>query len=152
MLSDPATQIFVVDDEPVIASTLAAILQMNGFSAKFFTNPAAALAAARSKAPDLLVSDVTMPGISGIDLAMKMRAQHPTCKILLFSGHPSTPGLVEDARARGHEFHLLLKPVPPAELLVEIGKMVNATAPVRPHTTRIGSGRAEHRDRQRKIG
>ena len=47
VLSDPATQIFVVDDEPVIASTLATILQLNGFSAKFFTSPLEALAAAR---------------------------------------------------------------------------------------------------------
>ena len=152
VLSDPATQIFVVDDEPVIASTLAAILQMNGFSARFFTSPLEALAAARSKAPDLLVSDVTMPGISGIDLAMKMRAQYPKCKILLFSRHPATLGLIEDARARGHEFHLLLKPVPPAELILEVGKMVDATAPVRLHPTTIGPGRAEHRDRQRKSG
>ena len=135
MFSDPATQIFVVDDEPVIASTLAAILQMNGFSAEFFTSPLEALAAARSKAPDLLISDVTMPDISGIDLAMLMRAQYPTCKILLFSGHPATCGLIEDARARGHEFHLLLKPVAPAELLLEIGKMVDATVAVAQHTT-----------------
>ena len=135
MFSDPATQIFVVDDEPVIASTLAAILQMNGFSAEFFTSPLEALAAARSKAPDLLISDVTMPDISGIDLAMKMRAQFPTCKILLFSGHPATFGLIEDARARGHEFHLLLKPVAPAELLLEIGKMVAATVAVPQLTT-----------------
>ena len=134
MFSDPATQIFVVDDEPVIASTLAAILQMNGFSAKFFTSPLEALAAARSKAPDLLISDVTMPDISGIDLAMKMRAQFPTCKILLFSGHPATFGLIEDARALGHEFHLLLKPMPPDELLLEIGKMVGASVPVASHT------------------
>jgi CheY-like chemotaxis protein len=135
VFSDPATQIFVVDDEPVIASTLAAILQMNGFSAEFFTSPLEALAAARSKAPDLLISDVTMPDISGIDLAMLMRAQYPTCKILLFSGHPATCGLIEDARARGHEFHLLLKPVAPAELLLEIGKMVDATVAVAQHTT-----------------
>jgi CheY-like chemotaxis protein len=135
VFSDPATQIFVVDDEPVIASTLAAILQMNGFSAKFFTSPLEALAAARSKAPDLLISDVTMPDISGIDLAMKMRAQFPTCKILLFSGHPATFDLIENARARGHEFQLLLKPVVPAELLLEIGKMVAATVAVPQLTT-----------------
>jgi CheY-like chemotaxis protein len=139
VFSDPATQIFVVDDEPVIASTLATILQMHGFSAKFFTSPLEALAAARSKAPDLLVSDVTMPGISGIDLAMKMRAQHPECKVLLFSGHPATLDLIKDARARGHEFHLLFKPVPPAEFLLEIGKMVDATVPVLPHTATTGS-------------
>jgi hypothetical protein len=46
-------------------------------------------------------------------------------------------GLIEDARARGHEFHLLLKPVPPDEFLLEIGKMVDATVP--PHTSAIGS-------------
>jgi CheY-like chemotaxis protein len=131
VFSDPGTQIFVVDDEPVIASTLAAILEMNGFSAKFFTSPL--------EAPDLLISDVTMPGISGIDLAMKMRAQYPRCKILLFSGHPATPALIEDARVQGHEFHLLWKPLPPAELLLEIGKMVDATVPVPPLTTIIDS-------------
>jgi CheY-like chemotaxis protein len=139
VFSDAAAQVFVVDDEPVIASTLAAILQMNGFSAKFFTSPLEALAAARSKAPDLLISDVTMPGISGIDLAMKMRAQYPNCKILLFSGHPATWGLIEDARARGHEFHLLLKPVPPAEFLLVIGKMVDVTVPIPSHTTTTDS-------------
>jgi CheY-like chemotaxis protein len=53
--SSPVPRIFVVDDEPVVASTLAAILQMNGFSAKFFTCPLEALTAARSKAPDLLI-------------------------------------------------------------------------------------------------
>ena len=68
MSSNPVPRVFVVDDEPVIASTLAAILRMNGFSARFFTCPLEALAAARSESPDLVISDVAMPGISGIDL------------------------------------------------------------------------------------
>ena len=127
MSSNPVPHIFVVDDEPVIASTLAAILQMNGFSAKFFTCPLEALAAARLKAPDLLISDVAMPGISGIELAIQMRALFPTCKVLLFSGQAATVDLLQDARAQGHDFDLLLKPVPPTEFLFEVGKMVNAT-------------------------
>jgi CheY-like chemotaxis protein len=126
----PVPRIFVVDDEPVIASTLAAILQMNGFSAKFFTCPLEALTAARSKAPDLLISDVDMPGISGVELAIRMRAQYPTCKILLFSGQAATVDLLEDARAQGHQFDLLLKPVPPTELLFELGKMINGTVAI----------------------
>ena len=130
MSSSPVPRIFVVDDEPLIASTLAAILQMNGFSAKFFTSPREALNAARLKAPDLVISDVAMPGISGIDLAIQMRAQYPTCKILLFSGQAATMDLLEDARAQGHDFDLLLKPVPPAELLFEVGRMVNGTLPI----------------------
>jgi CheY-like chemotaxis protein len=126
--SNPVPRIFVVDDEPVIASTFAAILQMNGFSAKFFTCPLEALTAARLKAPDLLISDVAMPGISGIELAIQMRTQYPTCKILLFSGQAATVDLLEDARAQGHDFDLLQKPVPPTVLLLEVGKMVNATS------------------------
>ena len=108
MPSSSAPRVFVVDDEPVIASTLAAILQMHGFSAKFFTSPLEALAAARAKSPDLLISDVEMPGLSGIELAIQMKAQYPTCKILLFSGRPSTLDLLDSARAQGHDFDLLL--------------------------------------------
>jgi CheY-like chemotaxis protein len=126
VFSNPVPRIFVVDDEPVIASTLVAILQMNGFSAKFFTCPLAALTAARLKAPDLLISDVAMPGISGIELAVQMRAQYPTCKVLLFSGQAASMDLLEDARSQGHNFDLLLKPVPPTELLLEVAKMINA--------------------------
>jgi len=123
--SDPVPRIFVVDDEHVIASTLAVILNMNGFSARFFTRPLEALAAARSDIPDLLISDVAMPGLSGIDLAIQMKAQHPQCKILLFSGQAATLDLLEDARKQGHDFHLLLKPVHPTELLSEIGTLHN---------------------------
>jgi DNA-binding NtrC family response regulator len=77
------------------------------------------------KAPDLLASDVTMSGISGIDLAIQMRAQYPKCKILLFSGQPATLGLAD--AAHGHEFDHLLKPVRPPEFVLELGRMVNVT-------------------------
>jgi hypothetical protein len=57
-----------------------------------------------------------------------MRALFPTCKVLLFSGQAATVDLLQDARAQGHDFDLLLKPVPPTEFLFEVGKMVNATS------------------------
>jgi DNA-binding NtrC family response regulator len=123
MSTRPVPRIFVVDDEYVIASSLAAILKLNGFSAKFFTCPREALTAAGSYAPDLLISEVAMPGISGIDLAIQMRARFPTCKILLFSGQATTVDLLNDARAQGHQFDLLLKPAPPTEPLFEVARM-----------------------------
>jgi DNA-binding NtrC family response regulator len=92
------------------------------------SNPLDALIAARLKAPDLLISDVAMPGVSGIELAIQMRAQYPACKVLLFSGQAATMDLLEDARAQGHDFDLLQKPIPPTELLSEVGKMVNTTS------------------------
>jgi CheY-like chemotaxis protein len=118
-----SARVFVVDDEPVIASTLAAILKMHGYSATFFTSPQEALAAARLEAPDLVISDVAMPAISGIELAIQMRAQYPNCKILLFSGQASTLDLMEGARAQGYDFRLLQKPVFPSAFLSEIGQL-----------------------------
>jgi DNA-binding response OmpR family regulator len=135
MSPQPVLSIFVVDDELVIASTLAFILRMNGYSAKFFTRPFEALTAAQSEAPDLLISDVQMPDLSGVDLAIRMRAKHPECKILLFSGQAATLDLLEDARNQGHDFHLLLKPVHPSELLFEIGTLSNGAQSRRPRTT-----------------
>jgi DNA-binding NtrC family response regulator len=126
VISGQPPRVFVVDDEPVIASSLAAILRLHGYSARSFASPIEALAAARVKSPDLLISDVEMPDLSGIELAIQMKAQYPTCKVLLFSGKPSTLDLMDDARNQGHEFELLLKPVPPLDFLFEIGKMLNS--------------------------
>jgi CheY-like chemotaxis protein len=116
-------RVFVVDDEHVIASTLAQILNQHGYSATFFTSPREALAAARSKEPHLLISDVAMPGSSGIDLAIQMKIQCPECKILLLSGHATAQDLLEDARSLGHNFQLIEKPVHPSELLSRVGQL-----------------------------
>jgi CheY-like chemotaxis protein len=126
--SNSVSRVFVVDDEQVIASTLAAILILHGYSATFFTSALAALAAARSEAPDLLISDVAMPGLSGIDLAIQMKAQYPECKILLFSGQAATLDLLEDARNQGHSFQLLEKPIHPSVMLSSIGALATESS------------------------
>jgi DNA-binding NtrC family response regulator len=94
-------------------SSLAAILRMNGFSARFFNCSLEALAAARSESTDLVISDVAMPDISGVDLVIQMRAQYPNCKILLFSGLAANLDLLEGARAQGYDFRLFQKPIFP---------------------------------------
>ncbi len=109
--------VFVVDDEPVVASTLAAILRMSGFSATSFTDPAEALNAAYLEAPDLLLSDVTMPGLSGVDLAVQIQALYPECKVLLFSGQANTVDFQKDAQRVCSTFHILPKPIHPGDLL-----------------------------------
>jgi CheY-like chemotaxis protein len=138
----PVPRIFVVDDEPVIATTIATILRLNGYSANSFTSPLEALTAARSRAPDLLISDVVMPDVSGIDLAIQMRAQFPTCKILLLSGHAATLDLVEDSQFKKYRFALFQKPIPPTELLLEVGKMMNGKVAIRAVLAEWTSGMA----------
>jgi DNA-binding NtrC family response regulator len=122
-MPDPRQQpyVFVVDDEEVIASTLTMILRLQGgFRARSFSKPLEALEAAHLEAPDLLISDVVMPLLSGIELAIRMKELCPNCKVLLFSGQAATAHLLEAAQADGHDFDLLLKPVHPADLLIKI--------------------------------
>jgi CheY-like chemotaxis protein len=117
-------RIFVVDDEHVIALTLATILRNEGFDAEYFNEPLAALQAARSSWPNLLLTDVVMPRMSGIELAIQVRQDCPDCKVLLFSGQASTLDLLSEARRDGHCFDLLSKPAHPEVLLKAVKSLL----------------------------
>jgi CheY-like chemotaxis protein len=115
--------IYVVDDEKIIAVTLAAILNRASLQAIAFTDPTEALESARVKAPDLLLTDVVMPQLSGIDLAIQLRQFCPTCGVLLFSGQAATSDMLDAAREQGHEFAILAKPIHPTDLLSSISAL-----------------------------
>jgi YesN/AraC family two-component response regulator len=78
------------------------------------------LEAARNEAPDLLISDVLMPELSGIELAIQVQEHSPDCKILLLSGQAATTGVFASAKAKGYNFQVMLKPVHPKDLLTQI--------------------------------
>jgi CheY-like chemotaxis protein len=113
-------RVLVVDDEQVIADTLARILDLNGYEASAVYSGTAAVESARSLQPDLVISDVIMQDMNGIEAAINIRGFLPSCKILLFSGQAATADLLENARAQGHEFEILAKPVHPADLLAKL--------------------------------
>jgi len=113
-------KVLVADDERVIADTLAMILNQSGFEARAVYSGEKALELAPSFAPDMLISDVIMADLTGIDTAIELRALLPKIKILLFSGQAATADLLEDARARGYEFEILAKPVHPQDLLTRL--------------------------------
>ncbi|HEX8924751.1 MAG TPA: response regulator [Terriglobales bacterium] len=113
-------RVLVVDDERVIADTLAIILNQHGFEATAVYTGTGAVERARSEQPDLIISDVIMPDMNGIEAAINIRSFLPTCKILLFSGQASTADLLERARAQGHQFEILAKPVHPQDLLAKL--------------------------------
>ena len=113
-------RVLVVDDEQVIADTLAKILELNGYDASAVYTGTAAVESARALQPDLVISDVIMPDMNGIEAAISIRGFLPTCKILLFSGQAATADLLENARSHGHEFEILAKPVHPSDLLAKL--------------------------------
>jgi DNA-binding NtrC family response regulator len=116
--------VYVVDDEEIIAKSLAMILDRAGFSTHAFIDPREALySAARGTPPDLLISDVVMPEMTGIELGIHFHRLYPRCKVLLFSGASSTAELLLNTRNDGYDFELLTKPVHPTDLLAKVREM-----------------------------
>jgi DNA-binding response OmpR family regulator len=113
----PGIDVLVVDDEQVIADTLTVILSRSGYSVLSAYDGRTALKIASENPPALLISDVVMPGMTGVELALSLRHSNPKCRILLFSGQATTADLLEKARALGHDFTILSKPVHPSDLI-----------------------------------
>lgn len=67
----------------------------------------------RVRTPNLLISDVVMPGMTGVELGIGIGRDFPACQVLLFSGQAATAEMLDDASAHGHSFELLAKPVHP---------------------------------------
>jgi DNA-binding response OmpR family regulator len=112
--------VLVVDDESTIADTLTEILNRSGYAAMPAYDGESALESALLMPPELLITDVVLPGMSGIDLAITIRRIFPDCKIILFSGQASTADLLASANKRGHQFSLLNKPIHPTDLLARV--------------------------------
>ena len=95
-------RIFVVDDDPIITTTLGLILSQQVFDVTPFTGPLEALEAAQTETPNLLIADVMMPGLSGIELAIALREACPACAVILFSGQPATEKTRNDQETHSH--------------------------------------------------
>jgi len=114
--------VLVVDDESVIADTLAEILTRSGYTGVAEYDGDSALETALLMPPEMLITDVVLPGMSGIELAITIRRIFPDCKIILFSGQASTADLLAAARQDGHHFTLLNKPLHPQDLLTRVSE------------------------------
>ena len=121
--------VLVVDDESAIADTLAEILTLSGYAAMPVYDGEEALETALLMPPELLITDVMLPGMSGIELAITMRRIFPDCKVLLFSGQAATTDLLVSAKRSGHEFTLLNKPVYPTDLLRRVSETLDIKRP-----------------------
>ena len=113
----PAPRILVVDDEKVIADTIVQILNRDGFIAEAAYGGEEAIERARHHCPDLVLSDILMPQVDGVEAAIAIRTNCPDTRIILFSGQSATVEILARARDRGHTFELLPKPIHPTQLI-----------------------------------
>ena len=115
--ADVRPRVLVVDDETLIADSVAEILNRNGYDATALYSGAAVIQSLEEHCPDIVVTDVIMPDFDGVRLAMAIRARCPKTRIVLFSGNAATSSLLDNAVTDGFFFELLTKPVHPAKLL-----------------------------------
>lgn len=131
--------VLVVDDEKRIADTLAAILETKGYESRAAYDGSTALEICQGRIPDLLITDVVMPGMSGIELGIAVKRKYSTCHVLLFSGQAATAQMLEDAEARGHRFEVLAKPVHPSLLLERVEQLIGTPVAIVGTTTGLAS-------------
>jgi two-component system response regulator HydG len=116
-------RILVVDDDVVTGRFLVNLLgARGGFDVSHTTDPAAALQRATSEAWDLVLTDVEMPGMTGLELLQALRRASPDLNVAVLTSHASLDNAVSALRDRADEF--LQKSMPPDQLLASVAALV----------------------------
>jgi DNA-binding response OmpR family regulator len=110
--------VLLVDDEREFAATLTERLSLRGYEASTAFTAEEAIAAVAASAPDVILLDLNLPGVRGVELLMTLRQLLPHGEIILLSGHLDLAEKIEGVRIDA--FGLLLKPVEMAELTAKI--------------------------------
>jgi CheY-like chemotaxis protein len=110
-------KIVIADDEALVGLTLKEIFEDEGFEVTTAADGVAALDAARATRPDILLTDVMMPKMNGIEVAKAISRFLPHCRVILLSGQAATGDLLKQAHDEGHDFEIVTKPIQPDALL-----------------------------------
>jgi len=113
-------RVLIVDDERNIADTLAMVFKLKGHEAIAAYSAESAVELIETFEPDIVLSDVIMGRMTGVDLAIYLSRARPECKVVLFSGQTATADLLAEASRKGHDFRLLAKPIHPERLIEEV--------------------------------
>jgi len=120
-------RVLVVDDESLVADTLGLIFRRRGFDCQVAYSGEEALERMQSFAPSLLLLDLSMPGMSGLDVARAVAVSHPECRVLIMTGHYSKlPEAQAYANGLRHPIEFATKPVQPDALLKQASSMLAA--------------------------
>jgi len=116
-------RVLIVDDERLIADTMADILEGAGFQAAIAYDGWSALQVAGILQPDYLLSDVLMPRMNGVDLAIAIQKMYPAARILLFSGQAGITEILRAAQDQGFQFELIAKPIHPLNVIARLKEL-----------------------------
>ena len=116
--------VLLVDDESDFVDTLAERLRMRGIDAKAVTDGHEALTMVSAEPPKLLVLDVMMPGLGGLEILQHVKAVHPEIQVILLTGRGSTKEGIEGMRLGAFDY--LMKPVKIEELIEKMNEALAA--------------------------
>ena len=118
-------RVLVVDDDRLIADTSSIIFSKEGYEARAVYSAEQTLELISHWIPDLAIIDVHLPGMNGLDLAIRLKAEYPDCRLWLLSGHPATSEMLDLASKKGHSFEVVAKPISPGELLAQAAHILH---------------------------
>jgi DNA-binding response OmpR family regulator len=116
-------KILVVDDEAAARKSLADILRLEDFNVTAAENGQTALERLEEDPYDLMLLDIKMPGMSGVEVLKKASALAPELKIILLTAHGSLESAIEAIRQGAHDY--LIKPASPSEILASVTRGMN---------------------------
>ncbi|MHB1935143.1 MAG: response regulator [Acidobacteriaceae bacterium] len=123
-------KILVVDDERAVADTLCMIFEKRGYDCRAIYSGAEAVACAHDFCPELLLCDISMPGMSGLEVVSKITTKCPDCRVLLLTGHYTNLGSAKKwAASHSAPSRIMTKPVPPALLLEAARALLQSPQP-----------------------
>jgi DNA-binding response OmpR family regulator len=112
--------ILVVDDEPVARQSLSDILRLEGYSVTSVPNGQLAVEHVRTHPVDLMIVDLRMPGMDGLEVIQVVNHVSPDTEVILLTAHGSTETAVQALRLRIHDY--LLKPALPTQIVASVKK------------------------------
>jgi len=114
------SNILVVDDEPVARQSLSEILRLEGYAVNAVPNGQAAVEYVRTHPVDLMVVDLRMPGMDGLEVIQVVNQVSPETEIILLTAFGTTESAIQALRLRVHDY--LLKPAAPSQVVNSVKK------------------------------
>jgi DNA-binding response OmpR family regulator len=112
--------VLLVDDEFEFVSTLAERLNLRGIDTAMASDGEEALRMIEEILPRLVVLDLMMPGMSGVEVLQQIKARHPEIRVILLTGHGSTREGIEGMRLGADDY--LMKPINIDDLIEKMRK------------------------------
>jgi FixJ family two-component response regulator len=117
-----AIRIAIVDDDDDIVDVLGEVLRRAGYAPDLYTNPRDAAIASTSQEYDVVISDLAMPGISGIDLLSQVKATFPLTQFIVITGYASVKSAAEAMHKGANSY--LTKPLTSTQILAHLEKAI----------------------------